>query len=260
MKRLIHTLLPALLATSPLLALAESGRLLEVQVERRDGSDYPEFKHRQQAWVAGEQGEPYQVKLTNRSNERLLVVLSVDGVNAVDGQTAGYGQAGYVLGPRQTTTVTGWRKSLGSVARFEFTDLPDSYAARTDRPDDVGVIGVAAFRERRWAPPPVLSARPRAQREKGAADSAAGAPPMESGAERAAPQALGTGHGGIEYAPVSQTRFNRESSQPNEVLTIRYDSPRNLRLAGVIPDRRRHYDGPAAFPRETFVPDPPYWR
>ena len=41
---------------------------------------------------------------------------------------------------------------MDDVAQFYFTDLPDSYAARTGRPRNVGVIGVAVFRE---APPPV---------------------------------------------------------------------------------------------------------
>src|SRR3546814_1568020 len=97
------------------------------------------------------------VGLTNTSGERVLVVLSVDGVNAVTGEDADPSQAGYVLAPWQSTEIDGWRKSLDEVARFRFTDLPDSYAARTGRPGNVGVIGIAVFRERRvariWTPP-----------------------------------------------------------------------------------------------------------
>ena len=44
--------------------------------------------------------------------------------------------------------ITGWRKSLERTAAFYFTDLGDSYAARTGRPQNVGVIGVAVFQER----------------------------------------------------------------------------------------------------------------
>src|SRR6185437_10990140 len=93
---------------------------------------------------------------TNHTGGRVLVVMSVDGVNIITGQTAGYGQRGYVFGPYQSYDVTGWRKS---------------YAARTGRPGDVGVIGVAAFKERVVAPvpapipvSPALEARPQWRR------------------------------------------------------------------------------------------------
>ena len=41
----------------------------------------------------------------------------------------------------------GSEAALSQTAAFYFTDLADSYAARTGRPDNVGVIGVALFRE-----------------------------------------------------------------------------------------------------------------
>ena len=135
---------------------AAGGSLVQVQLIDRAGGDMlREVRHRGTAWVAGRPGDRYAVRLTNRTGGRLLVVLSVDGVNAVSGQTAATGQTGYVLAPWQTADITGWRKSDAEAAAFYFTALPDSYAARTDRPENVGVIGVAAFRERVPVPRPV---------------------------------------------------------------------------------------------------------
>jgi hypothetical protein len=94
------------------------------------------------------------VELYNRSRGRLLNVVSVDGVNVITGETAAFHQAGYVLAPGQRYDVNGWRKSRREIAAFEFTSLPRSYAARTGRPDDVGVIGVAVFRENALATGP----------------------------------------------------------------------------------------------------------
>ncbi|MCW5635677.1 MAG: hypothetical protein KIT17_20230 [Rubrivivax sp.] len=132
---------------------AAAGQLVQVQiVDRASGSALPEHRHRGTAWVAGRPGDRYAVRLSNRSGGRVLVVLSVDGVNAVTGETAATSQSGYVLAPWQTAEITGWRKSDAEAAAFYFTALPDSYAARTDRPHNVGVIGVAVFRER--VPPP----------------------------------------------------------------------------------------------------------
>ena len=56
-----------------------------------------------------------------------------------------------MLDPWGSVEITGWRKSLERTAAFYFTDLGDSYAARTGRPQNVGVIGVAVFQEK--APP-----------------------------------------------------------------------------------------------------------
>lgn len=85
--------------------------------------------------------------------EELLAVVSVDGVNVIAGQSADPSQSGYVVSSRASIDIQGWRRSLSQTAAFYFTSLPDSYAARTGRPEHVGVIGVAVFRKRQ-APPP----------------------------------------------------------------------------------------------------------
>ena len=148
-----NLLLPALLATTLLSSAcfpAWARPVVEVDVVDRDSGQWlPEYRHRGDTWIAGAPGHRYAVRLTNTSGERVLAVLSVDGVNAVTGEDAHPSQAGYVLAPWQSTEVAGWRKSLDDVAQFVFTDLPDSYAARTGRPDNVGVIGIAVFREAR---------------------------------------------------------------------------------------------------------------
>jgi hypothetical protein len=256
-----------------------TGSTVDVQiVDRARGDTLQTYRSRGASYVAGRPGDRYAVRLTNRSAGRVLVVLSVDGVNAVSGETASVGQTGYVLAPYQSAEITGWRKSFSEAAAFYFTALPDSYAARTDRPDNVGVIGAAVFRERVPEPargwfdrqPPVArdrgdeSSRTETERRaRGAADSA----PLASKAAPASPavqqdrdafagqeKKLGTGHGEREYSPTSQTAFERASSQPAEVVQVRYDSYANLLAGGVIarprPDPRR----PDAFP--GFAPDP----
>src|SRR5208282_5525302 len=111
-------------------------------------------------------GAKYAIEVHNRLGERLLAVTSVDGVNVLSGATAAFDQAGYVFAPGERYEITGWRKSDAEVAAFTFTESPNSYAERTGRPANVGVIGVALFRERRpptvWVPPraPVLTEAP----------------------------------------------------------------------------------------------------
>lgn len=230
-------------------------------VDREHDRVLPRHRHRGDTWIAGQPGHHYAVRLTNNTGERVLVVLSVDGVNAVTGETADPSQAGYVLSPWQTHEVTGWRKSLDGVARFVFTDLPDSYAARTGRPDHVGVIGVAAFRERRafrpapYPAPPVSGVR-RSAEASAAAESATA---DHGHAPSAQQQRIGTGHGGHEASHVRHTGFVRASARPAQVTELHYDAPARLAAMGIRSNADwPYYAGdarPRAFPG-GFVPDP----
>ena len=138
------------------------------------------------------------VRLYNDSPRRVLVVLSVDGVNAISGEDADPSQTGYVLNPGQRADITGWRKSQDEVAQFVFSSPSGSCASRTGRPDNIGVVGVAVFEEaRRWYPQPILRRgvplpAPAAQAEA-AADASASR--VEGYASKSQAPALGTGHG-----------------------------------------------------------------
>ena len=262
----------ALLASA--LAPAHAGQLVDVAITDLDeGRVLPLYAHSGRQYVAGVPGHRYALALTNRTGERVLAVVSVDGVNAVSGETAGAQQAGYVLGPWESAQISGWRKSLSDVAEFYFTDLPDSYAARTGRPQNVGVIGVAVFRERRpyFEPrpvsPPVAKSAPQsrgdgaagAREQRAPAAAGAGAPqPVTEASDAMAQQELGTGHGERRYDPVSTTEFVRASRWPGEVVSIHYDDWNSLVARGVIP-RQPHYPHyptePDPFPM-GFVPDP----
>lgn len=251
----------------------QAGNLVDIDIiDRHNGGALPEFSHRGQQYVPGSAGNEFSVVLRNRSGERVMAVLSVDGVNAISGQTAATSQSGYVLNPYETVTIDGWRKSMQHTAAFYFTDLPDSYAARTGRPDNVGVIGVAVFREKnypsipRWnegrrygqAEAPVWDKSAPAGSAERAIPAPAPSASAGTAAKRAQPsESLGTGHGRPEFNPVQYTQFEKRSARPDEVVNLYYDSWRNLAAAGIVP--RNHYAGrsrPQAFPNSGFVPDP----
>ena len=239
----------------------QAGRLLDLEiVDRATGQTLEAYRHRGRDWVAGDPGERYAVRLVNRTGQRVLVVLSVDGVNAVSGETAAPDQSGYVLEPWERAEIAGWRKSLKEIAQFYFTALPDSYAARTDRPDNVGVIGAAVFREKARPQPaaPYLSqSAPSAGNEARAAEAADAAGLAAAPAAKATRESerLGTGHGEREYAPTRHTGFERAGGAPAEVVSLRYDSRDNLAARGVIPAPRPFRPEPRPFPG-PFVPDP----
>jgi hypothetical protein len=265
----------AVCAALSLSATAKAGGLVDLKVVDRDtGATLPVYAHDGKLYVAGTPGHRYGVRLTNRSDMRVLAVLSVDGVNAITGETASPDQSGYVLDAHETTQVDGWRKSQSQIAQFNFTNLGNSYAARTGRPGNVGVIGIAVFREKplfwregRVAEAPLADRYPPAPSPAQSAprDSAAPSAKAESAGAMAqsirrtrAPQAeesLGTGHGARESSYISYTRFVRASSSPDEVDSIWYDSHRNLVARGVIPPPSPFVRDPQPFPNR-FVPDP----
>ena len=247
-------------------AAATHAPLVDVTITDLDtGRTLPLHEFRGRSYVAGEPGNRYAVALHNRTGERVLAVLSIDGVNVVTGQTASERQSGYVLGPYERAEIRGWRKNLSEVAEFYFTELPDSYAARTGRPDDVGVIGVAVFRERvrHVAPPSPPIARDETRRNRYGAQApapAVGSRAAEAAAKSSdavAEQELGTGHGDRRYDPVATTEFVRASTRPAQLTAIWYDAYEALVDRGIIRKPRWGRPGrePDPFPI-GFAPDP----
>jgi hypothetical protein len=262
------------------------GALADVTIVDRDsGAALATYYSGGEYWVAGRPGAHYAIEVRNGTGGRLLAVTSVDGVNVLSGATAGWEQAGYVFDPGEQYQITGWRKSHAEVAAFTFTDASNSYAERTGRPANVGVIGVALFSERaprlisvppRAAPaipeppaspsaqssPAPLAAAPPAAAAGPSAGTAVGAlaVPRASDSVTSSAARLGTGHGEREWSYVVDTEFSRMQREPNEVIRIRYDSLENLVAMGILRPAHPAPPAPNPFPHSherQFVPDPP---
>ena len=252
--------------------------LVQVEVyDRTGGSQLPVYAKDGRRYVVGTPGHEYALRIRNTSGARVLVVTSVDGINVISGDTAAPSQSGYVLEPWGSVEIVGWRKSLERTAAFFFTEHQNSYAARTGRPNDVGVIGVAAFRER--AHPiarrdqPIARGQAGAEAESAAPPARAPSPADVGGASadqpnemarhessgRPRPSArLGTGHGRDEASRVTLVQFERASATPAQTVAIQYDRRENLVALGVIPAPAPWYSrrDPQPFPGVRFVPDP----
>jgi len=242
---------------------AALGGLADISVfDRSEGRRLQVYWHEGRAYVVGKPGNEYQLTLRSRQGEDVLAVLSVDGVNVITGETATTQQSGYVLAPRQPLEVRGWRKDLSRTAAFYFTALPDSYAARTGRPDNVGAIGVALFRRKapERVPFSLAPAEPQAAPFARSEASGAGSLADKSAAramERDREDRLGTGHGRSEAAPARHVGFERATREPAEVVTIYYDRYENLLARGIVPRTAWPRPSPGPNPFPGFVPDPP---
>jgi hypothetical protein len=246
------------------------------------GRVLPTHHHHGRTYVEGRRGERYQIRVVNHTGGRIEAVVTVDGRDVITGRRGNYrNQRGYVIRPYGSVTIDGFRTSWSGVAAFRFTEVYDSYAARMGDASNVGVVGVAVFKERSYQPrprPPIAYGK----RKSGLGSSYGGAAPApsaeadESASGRAYDsmreprrQGIGTGYGEDQYSPASETSFERRNKRrPDARLKLYYDDREGLIARGVIP--RPYYPPPPPpypYPEPYpyydpgFAPPPPpyYW-
>ncbi len=257
-----------------------------IEVVNDNGSALPTFRAVREGgrvYVLGEEGDRYRIRLSNPTPARVEAVVSIDGLDAVDGKPANFAKRGYIIPAYGEMTMDGWRTSLDEVAAFRFGAVHDSYAARTGSARNVGVIGVAFFRERiapAAPPPPSIAAEPPAP-GAGAGAAAAAAPPVRAARPSATPSpvdrndsavqedrvGLGTEFGEAHVSHVSEVAFRRASARPFAVFEMRYDDEQALVSRGILPPSRdeeaqrienERRDSARAFPAPRFAEAPPH--
>ncbi|MEO8384389.1 MAG: hypothetical protein ABI583_04050 [Betaproteobacteria bacterium] len=266
-----------LLITTQALAI---GRIADISVvDRQQQRSLQVYWHEGRAYVEGKPGNEYQIVIRNQAGQDVLAVVSVDGVNAVTGENAAPSQGGYVIDKWNQLEVAGWRNSYSTTAAFYFTTLADSYAPRTGRPQNVGVIGVALYRRKietiqrepqlNLGPQGRLSKDESERGDQRRAESDDGARAERSAKARNSPSPstsaptapaleapIGTGYGRSEASVARRVTFERATASPEEVVAIHYDSRANLIAAGIIREHHWQRREPTPFPG-NFVPAPP---
>ena len=110
-------------------------------------------------FVSGIKCERYTIVVRNHSPGRVEAVVSVDGLDVIDGRPAALKKRGYLLEAHDEVEIDGFRTSSDEVAAFRFGSVASSYAAKKHgETRNVGVIGVALFHESgdhpsRWPSP-----------------------------------------------------------------------------------------------------------
>jgi len=127
-----------------------AGETLEWGVKGNWFGYLPAFQtYDSRSFIVGRKGGSYSVMLKNRCKCRLEVVLSVDGLDVIDGKTASVSKRGYVINPGDSLEVKGWRNGPDTEARFQFSTVAGSYANLAHgETRNVGVIGLAVFAEK----------------------------------------------------------------------------------------------------------------
>ena len=250
-----------MMSGAPVAALETGVCRIEVLV---DGKPLTEYAARGTTYIEALHGREYALRVTNLTDRRIAVALAVDGLNSIDAATTSAAKASkWVLGPYETTTISGWQISSTDARRFFFTTEEKSYGAWLDRAANLGVIEAVVFRER--APRPLVGkwqgarageAPAPAERKRRSAEG------ESDGAEKsaAADDLAATGIGRRVDHRVRRVRLDLED-RPAAEIRLRYEYRQQLVHLGILPSpeeeealaRREQANG---FSEYSFAPDP----
>ncbi len=202
--------------------------------------------------IARDQDE-YRIRLRNKTGERIGVVVAVDGRNIISGSKSHLRprEKMYILNPYQTAEYSGWRSSRNHVNRFFFTQMNKSYAAAWGDSSRVGIIAVAAFKERYQ----------QIQQYKNNDRSSGTTKNRKNSRNQRMSDRPGTGYGKSEWSPSRKVSFSPRK-KPMLKEFIKYEYRSNLCRRGVIrcqPHQRFDIPDPAfdQFGGTNFAPPPP---
>jgi len=246
-------------------------RDVEIEIVDDRGRELPQYPLRgkrdrkgTRAYVEAQRGENYAIRVENRTDRRVGLVIAVDGRNIISGKKSHLAskERKYILGPHESAVYEGWRTARNRVNRFYFTEAADSYAEAFGDHSAMGVIAVAVYPEklqqvdRGPLRPYSGAAEPRAKRRAQAGKA------QRYGSEP------GTGFGDSEWSPSRRVAFEPQS-RPSMRRFLKYEWRKTLCRKGVIScDRRKPRnrfwpDDEWAVEDEGFAPRPPreryYW-
>ncbi|MFO0547791.1 MAG: hypothetical protein U0271_05350 [Polyangiaceae bacterium] len=125
------------------------GGIATLRLKDSSGRFLTGFTNSRKNIVVGEDGDRYSIVIQSHVPARLEVVVSVDGLDVLDGRAATFTKRGYLIDPHGSIEIEGFRQSTEAVAAFRFGAVSDSYAEQKHGDArNVGVIGVALFNER----------------------------------------------------------------------------------------------------------------
>lgn len=230
----------------------------------RSFADYPIHRqsrtNEQRAYLEAVPGARYAVRVTNTSGQRIGLVIAIDGRNIVSGKKSRLRskERMYVLGPYATATYRGWRTGRDRVNEFFFTNDLNSYAGAFGDYSAMGVVAVAAFRDRA-APAPRYYDHPTANGQSRRGDSAARSERESAQSDKAAP---GTGFGDERYAPSYSVQFNAERRAASKTF-IKYEWRESLCEMGIArcqQHKNRFWPREYSNRERGFAPHPPGYR
>lgn len=227
---------------------------IEIKVLGDNSGSLPEFPvsgdaSHYRAYLQAAQTERYKIRVSNNTDQRVGVVIAVDGRNIISGQKS-YLQNSermYILNPHSSEEYEGWRSNQNQVNRFYFTEAADSYAAAWGDNSAMGVIAMAVYAE-----------RPRPEIINQMSDMARAAPGAAKSMEKRE-SAAGTGYGETTYSPSVAVSFE-PLPDPIEKVFLKYEWRETLCKKGIksacqsVPKNEQNRFWPDS---DGYAPPPP---
>ena len=86
-----------------------------------------EYYHNNSSWIEGREGNSYTIDIRNNTYNRVLFVISVDGLDIIEGKPAGLNSQGYIVNANSVCSIPGWKLTNTAAAEFFFSRSRDSY-------------------------------------------------------------------------------------------------------------------------------------
>lgn len=280
--------------------MLDSTRQYEMLIRPLGRGAADEYWHNGSVWIEGREGSKYTIDLINRSSARACFVVSVDGLDVLEGKPAGLDSQGYIVGPGKSVSIPGWRLNDQEAAEFFFSRTKDSYVTQIGGTvTNTGVIGGMIFAEKQvynyYSPvnqymqttypstlrtadtwmyngPPIGANNLRRfganLTAKDVLDAARRIPCMSSNSVHTSgtSQDVGTGFGQATDWHTKEAQFTRNNpSQPDAIIAIYYNTAKNLQKMG-IRLKTKHNPSYQANPFPAYsspaagCPTPPGWR
>lgn len=225
-----------------------------MQVEiKQNGNRLRQIHHQGAIYLLVSALAEYEIELYNDSAFRVEAVVSVDGLSIMNGDKASTNDRGYILNPFQRTSIPGWRRDSGEVAKFVFGDKDESYSAMIGKgTKNTSVIGVAVFAEMKpdWS---LHATVPRKSSPRGGGVRGMSA---SIGTSYNASPDLGTGYGEAATFHTTTVSFMRANQSPDQTIVLRYGVKEKLVEWGVPVDETV---SPNPFPADG-CPAPAGWK
>ena len=248
--------------------MLDSARHYELVVRPRGRSPADEYYHNGTIWIEGREGNNYTIDIRNNTYTRALFIISVDGLDVLNGQPAGPASQGYIVNPMDTVSIPGWKLNNNEAAEFYFSRSRDSYVNSIGgSTSNTGVIGAMVFSEHvapttyqlshisnsvssrpiyngavtydSWSPGRGMSGGSLSAQVKSAAASAS---MLSVNAITSSPvtQEVGTGFGNTTQWQTTAISFQRASpDRPDAILALYYNTARNLEKMGIKLRKKR---------------------
>ena len=260
---------------------------LQILANNRPLQEYHKDDH---TFVEGQNGQDFSILLKNLSGKKILVHPTVDGLSAMTGKVASQNDSdhGYILGPGHRLTVPGWRLDDSQVAQFFFAGSGDSYAEKTGKSKDKGVVACAVWEEKVYVDPRpnriMRGAWPISRGACGQSIGYSGGQPTSKGAggqggmsygeekcnsgfqteccvesssanygsatKSVTTSNLGTGFGEATSHAVQKVRFVPASEKPIVTAIVYYDNAEGLQARGIKVKNNRTRNLPNPFPKD----------